>query len=118
MDWQSPTSHPLHMAQALSELIKRHFFTSPDAREERRRKEGEKKRARRGHTALSFPGLLVNEDFSQCPLLFLYSFILPLAKKKNKKIREKKGWWGVEKTVFPIMFCQIVFAISKTIVLR
>lgn len=53
MDWQSPASHPLHMAQALSGLIKRRFFTSLDAREKRRRKEGEKKRARRGHTALS-----------------------------------------------------------------
>lgn len=110
MDWQSPTSHPLHMAQALSELIKRHFFTSPDAREERRRKEGEKKRARRGHTALSFPGLLVNEDFSQCPLLFLYSFILPLAKKKKNK--GKKGVVGggencISHHVLSNCFCHI-----------
>lgn len=53
MDWQGPENHPLHMAQALSELIKRHCFTSPDAKgKKRRRKEGEKKRARRGHTAL------------------------------------------------------------------
>lgn len=42
MDWQSPANHPLHMAQALSELIKRHFFTSLDARE----KKEEKKRGR------------------------------------------------------------------------
>lgn len=57
MDWQSPTNQPLLMAQALSELIKRHFFTSPDAREKKKKKkrEGEKKRARRGHTALSLP---------------------------------------------------------------
>lgn len=108
MDWQSPASHPLHMAQALSELIKRHFFTSPDAREK-----GEEKRERRkepeGGILLSlYSGLLVNEDFSQYPLLFLYFFILPLAKKRKKK----------EKTIFPIAFCQIVFAISKTIVLR
>lgn len=42
----------LHAAQALSELIKRYFLTSPDAggKVEKRR---EKKRARRGHTALS-----------------------------------------------------------------
>ena len=114
MDWQSPASHPLHMAQALSELIKRHFFTSPDAREKRRRKEGEKKRARRGHTALSLLwsfgewGLFtIPSPFS----LFFHSFI---GKKKKKRKKERKG----KKTVFPIAFRQIVFAISKTILLR
>lgn len=107
MDWQSPTSHPLHMAQALSELIKRHFFTSPDAREKRRRKEGEKKRARRGHTALSLPCSFGEWGLFTMPSPLSLSFHSSIGKKKKEK-----------KNVFPITFCQIVFAISKTVVLR
>lgn len=103
MDWQSPTNHPLLMAQALSELIKRHFFTSPDAREKRRRKERGRRKEPEGGILLSlYPGLLVNKDFSQCPLLFLYPFILPWVEKRGRKE-------GEEKIVFPIMFCQVVF---------
>ena len=106
MYWQSPASHPLHMAQALSELIKRHFFTSPDAREKRRRKEGEKKRARRGHTALALLWSFGEWGLSTIPSPFFFFFlILPLAKKEKK-------------TAFPISFHQIVLAISKTIILR
>lgn len=116
MDWQSPTNHPLLMAQALSELIKRHFFTSPDAREKRRRKERGRRKEPEGGILLSlYPGLLVNKDFSQCPLLFLYPFILPWVEKRGRKE-------GEEKIVFPIMFCQVVFffffAIWKTIGFR
>lgn len=95
------------MAQALSELIKRHFFTSLDAREKRRRKERGRRKEPEGGILLSlYPGLLVNKDFSQCPLLFLYPFILPWAEKKGERR-------GEEKTVFPIMFCQIVFCHIK-----
>lgn len=105
MDWQSPASHPLHMAQALSELIKRHFFTSPDAREKRRRKEGEKKRARRGHTALSLLWSFGEWGLFTMPSPFSLFFHSSIGKKK-------------EKAAFPIAFRQIVFAISKTIILR
>lgn len=78
------------MAQALSELIKRHFFTSLDAREKRRRKERGRRKEPEGGILLSlYPGLLVNKDFSQCPLLFLYPFI-PWAEKKG----ERRGGGG------------------------
>lgn len=90
MDWQSPTSHPLHMAQPLSELIKRHFFTSPDAREKRRRKEGEKKRARRGHTALSLPQSLGEWRLFTMPSPLSLSFHSFIGKKKRKKTRREK----------------------------
>ena len=43
---------------------------------------------------------------------FIFSFFHWQKKKKRKK--ERKG----KKTVFPIAFRQIVFAISKTILLR
>lgn len=78
-------------ALALSEQIKRYFLTSPDrggwggAEGEER---GEKKRARRGHTALSFLGALVNEDFSVCPLLSSSLFSL-LLYEKHKKVKKK-----------------------------
>ncbi|MED6272879.1 hypothetical protein CHARACLAT_001157 [Characodon lateralis] len=48
LDWQSPASHPLHMAQALSELIKRRFFTSPDAREKKEKKRGREEKSQKG----------------------------------------------------------------------
>ncbi len=85
MDWQSPASHPLHMAQALSELIKRHFFTSPDAREKRRRKEGEKKRARRGHTALSLLWSFGEWGLFTMPSPFSLFFHSSIGKKKKKQ---------------------------------
>lgn len=110
MDWQSPASHPLHMAQALSELIKRHFFTSPDAREKRRRKEGEKKRARRGHTALSL--LWSFGEWGHFTIPSPFSFFISSTAKKKKKGKKKR------KTALPIAFGQIVLAISKTIILR
>lgn len=111
MDWQSPANHPLHMAQALSELIKRHFFTSPDAREKKtRRKEGEKKRARRGHTALSLLWSFGEWGLFTMPSPFSLFFHSSVGEKKRR--RKKK------KTAFPIAFGQIVFAISKTIILR
>lgn len=90
MVWQSPASRPLHMARALSELIKRHFFTSPDAKEKRRRKEGEKKRARRGHTALSLLWSFGEWRLFTMPSLFffIFFFILPLAKKEKEKKKQ------------------------------
>lgn len=109
MDWQSPASHPLHMAQALSELIKRHFFTSPDAREKEEEKRERRKEPEGGILLSLYSGLLVNEDISQYPLLFLFLF-LPLQKKKKGKKKRK--------TALPIAFGQIVLAISKTIILR
>lgn len=48
MDWQSPTNHPLLMAQALSELIKRHFFTSPDARGKKEKKREREEKSQKG----------------------------------------------------------------------
>lgn len=90
MDWQSPASHPLHMAQALSELIKRHFFTSPDAREKRRRKEGEKKRARRGHTALSLLWSFGEWGHFTIPSPFSFFISSTAKKKKGKKKRKEK----------------------------
>lgn len=104
MDWQSPTNHPLLMAQALSELIKRHFFTSPDAREKRRRKERGRRKEPEGGILLSlYPGLLVNKDFSQCPLLFLSPFILPRVEKR----KERGG--GRKKLYFPSRFVKLFF---------
>lgn len=84
MDWQSPASHPLHMAQALSKLIKRHFFTSPDAREKKKKKK-ERIKAPEGGILLSlYSGLLVNEDFfTMSPHFALFSILL-LARKEKK----------------------------------
>ena len=74
MAWQSPASHSLHMALALSELIKRHFLTSPDAQREKK-KSRERRKAPEGGTRLSLFTVWVNEDFSQCPLpFFSHSF--------------------------------------------
>lgn len=104
MDWQSPTNHPLHMAQALSELIKRHFFTSPDAREKRRRKEGEKKRARRGHTALSLPWSFGEWGLFTMPSSLSLSFHSSIGKKRKKK-RERKNC--ISHHVLSNCFCHI-----------
>ena len=74
MAWQSPASHSLYMALALSELIKRHFLTSPDAQREKK-KSRERRKAPEGGTLLSLFTVWVNEDFSQCPLpFFSHSF--------------------------------------------
>lgn len=101
MDWKNPASHPLHMAQALSVLIKRHFFTSPDAREKRRRKEGEKKRARRGHTALSLLWSFGEWGLFTMPSLFSFFHW-------QKKWKEKK-----KKHHFPLRFTKLFLPNQK-----
>lgn len=85
MVWQGPASHPLHIARALSELIKRHFFTSPDAREKGEEKKERRKEPEGGILLSLYSGLLVNEDFSQCPRFFsLFFFSSSLGKKGGK----------------------------------
>ena len=109
--WQSPASHSLYMALALSELIKRHFLTSPDAQREKK-KSRERRKAPEGGTLLSLFTVWVNEDFSQCPLPFFSHSFSFLTFGKNCK--------HIYIYISAVVFFLVVFflATSPAIILR
>ena len=102
MVWQSPTSNStlrLGSVKADQKTIP-HIYRRWGKKAKKR---GERRKEPEGGILLSlYSGLLVNEDFSQCPLPFFFILLILLL----EEIIQTKQFFLL---VFLIAFCQIVF---------